>query len=79
MVVLEADLRAALGASSPPPNHYDPHSAESSSAMSFFNHNFALAAEHSPDPGQSSQLSLIAASANEMVPQDGGLSLDNDV
>ncbi|PGH30257.1 hypothetical protein GX50_06975 [[Emmonsia] crescens] len=76
---IEADLRAALGASSPPPNHYDPHSAESSSAMSFFNHNFALAAEHSPDPGQSSQLSLIAASANEMVPQDGGLSLDNDV
>ncbi|EEQ90341.1 uncharacterized protein BDCG_05461 [Blastomyces dermatitidis ER-3] len=76
---IEADLRAALAASSPPPNHYDHHSAESSTAMAFLNNNFSLAAEHNPDPGQSSQLSLIAASANEMVPQDGGLSLDNDV
>ncbi|OJD18834.1 hypothetical protein AJ78_01166 [Emergomyces pasteurianus Ep9510] len=76
---IEADLRAALGTSSPPPSHYDPHSAESSAAMSFLNNNFSLATEHSPEPGQSSQLSLIAASANEMVPQDGGLSLDNDV
>ncbi|EGC42972.1 conserved hypothetical protein [Histoplasma capsulatum var. duboisii H88] len=76
---IEADLRAALATSSPPPNSYDTHSAESSTAMAFLNNSFSLASEHTPDPGQSSQLSLIAASANEMVPQDGGLSLDNDV
>ncbi|OAX79731.1 hypothetical protein ACJ72_05950, partial [Emergomyces africanus] len=76
---IEADLRAALGTSSPPLTHYDPHSAETSAGMSFLNNNFSVVAEHSPEPGQPSQLSFIAASANEMVPQDGGLSLDNDV
>ncbi|PGG96380.1 hypothetical protein AJ79_09620 [Helicocarpus griseus UAMH5409] len=76
---IEADLRAALGPSSPPTNHFDPNSAENSAQMAFLNHNFSLVTDHTPDPGQSSQLSLIAASANEMVPQDGGLSLDNDV
>ncbi|ODH40554.1 hypothetical protein ACO22_01591 [Paracoccidioides brasiliensis] len=76
---IEADLRAALGQSSPPPTHYEPNVAESPTPMAFLNNNFSLAPEHTPDPGHSSELSLIAATANEMVPQDGGLSLDTEV
>ncbi|KAK2775346.1 hypothetical protein FQN52_004030 [Onygenales sp. PD_12] len=75
---IEADLRAALG-SPPPTTQYDPNSAESATSMAFLNNNnFSLAPDPTPDAGQSSQLSLIAEAANEMVPQDLGLSLEHE-
>ena len=66
-VTSDGEFQTAFG-TSPPTTQYFPSTAEPALSMN-------LASSNLPDP-QSSQLSLIAASANEMVTQDGTGPLD---
>ncbi|PGH14171.1 hypothetical protein AJ80_06040 [Polytolypa hystricis UAMH7299] len=73
----EARLQAALGGCASPSTAMVNHAESTSPAPAFMN-NHSGPPDSIPDARQCSQLSLIAASANEMVTQEGALPLDPD-
>jgi hypothetical protein len=75
----EADSHAAFGQSPTPMTQYFPNPLEPSSPTPLPTSNISSLADSAPDARQSSQLSLIAASASQMVPQDGVINLESDV
>lgn len=75
--LVDLDLQSVLDPS-PSSKQLFPNSTETADAPSLLTDNLLGTQETEPDAPQSSRLSLIAASANEMVPQEG-LALESNV
>lgn len=78
-LILDIDLQAVINHSPTQTSQYINHDPDPTQTTSLQQNNNVPSVDAVPDARQNSQLSMIAASASEMVPQDGGLTLDSDV